>query len=72
MPTDKERFEKLMADFGITFSTTNSYMQDLADNDPNALCIVEGSSDKVKGYSDFFTTWRFDSEGAFVGLEIWE
>lgn len=58
--TNKEKFTALLKEFGVGFY----------DNGGVVMCS-EGT-DKVAGYSGFYTNFKFDADGKFVKMEILE
>lgn len=66
--TDKEKLTDLFNEFGIELRD-HGYCGDIEEN---KLFLVEGHTEKIKGYSGFFTHFEFDDEGKFIECGIWE
>jgi len=62
--TDKEKFKRLLQEFGIGF--TESLITE------GFIIVCRVDNDKVVGYGGFFTEFRFDSRGKFIEIGIFE
>lgn len=58
--TDKEKLEILMKEFRIGY-----------ESDKNGISCVEGG-EKIAGYSGFYADFRFDDNGSFLDMAVWE
>lgn len=67
--TDYEKLKQLFTEFGIAFR--EDWDESGSDN-PNTISLVADDSDKVCGYSYFYSTYEFDENGKFVQVGIWE
>ena len=66
MPTDKEKFMALMAEFGVPLKTSGREATE-------TLAIEAKSGPKVEGYNGFSADFKFDATtGAFISVGIWE
>lgn len=66
--TDKEKFQQLMDSFGVPLIEENY-------NDSDFLNISEFNSmncSKIDGYSGFETRFKFDKQGSFISVGLWE
>lgn len=66
--TDREALEQLLARFGLEPYAGGNTFIDPAD-DEIVLVAKEGG---VEGYSNFHARFRFDDDGKFETLGIWE
>lgn len=60
MESDRTKLEKLLTEFGVGFDREGN----------NIIC--RDCQQKIGGYSGFFTTFEFDTDGEFVKLGAWE
>jgi hypothetical protein len=71
--TDRERFEALMADFGVPLNPTITHVWEPDPDRPNDLTIIaDAPGDRVEGYIGFRADFTFDDDGNFVKVGIWE
>ena len=63
--TDYDKVKALFTELGIGFTE-----HDEKDNVKVICC--EAGSDKVIGYSGFFTDFEFDEDGKFIQMGVWE
>ena len=66
--TDREKLTKLFDELGISLRD-HAYCHD---PEKDSLFLVEGHTDKIGGYSGFYTSFDFDSDGKFIKCGIWE
>jgi hypothetical protein len=68
--TDLDKFIALFQSVGIDIKPTKSdtgFSITLGDADEHPY-----TSDKVKGYTGFYTAIEFDPEGKFISMGAWE
>lgn len=74
--TDKEAFIALLNRFEIPYLNHDDehiYIGSYDEYDFNTSTHTSiPSSDKVKGYGGFYAHWKFDNEGKFVDMGVWE
>ena len=67
--SDYERFIKMCNDFGVEYSANEEANKDTGELE-NVVTFYEGN--KVRGYCNFFSEWRFNKNGAFIEIGNWE
>ena len=74
--TDLERFVDLYKSFGINCNVNkeeDGFVIVLGENEyVGSREVKVTSGDKLGGYSNFFSTIRFDGDGKFLKQEFWE
>lgn len=71
---DKQKLIKLLLDFGVPFKEQRC-KNDRGWNEGvefGNLLYGRDESDKVDGYSGFFTQFEFDENGKFICVGAWE
>lgn len=64
--TDYERVKAMLTEFGVEFTEHKSVKGDLT------FLQCKSGSEKVGGYSGFYTDFDFDKDGKFLGMGAWE
>lgn len=67
--TDKEKLIALLNEWGVPFS---QHVVVDPDSPGQIVGVGREGSDKVSGYSGFFTDFEFDLEGKFQCMGAWE
>lgn len=63
--TDQEKVERLLTDLEIPYRIQ-------VDSDDVVSVLIEVDNDRVKGYSCFYTEFRFTYDGKYIDIGIWE
>lgn len=71
MPTDQEKFEILMIEFGVPF---NTQVCQYGEQTGCVRYVIDDETDnpKVKAYGGFYTEFVFDAQGKFMNIGIFE
>jgi hypothetical protein len=73
--TDLEKLTSLLTEFGIGFTIPTDIPPTKQWNaiPPNSIVIeCEEGSEKIIGYTNFYTHFIFNQDGSFLKMGIWE
>lgn len=71
MTTDKEKLEALLKEFEITPINPDNLMWAPGYATGNDLMLASGVGG-VEGYSMFYCLFKFDEDGSFKSVGVWE
>lgn len=69
--SDLERLGDLLTEFGVGYRVEKGSGGDSFSNYDIRIICEEGGK-KVGGYSGFLCDFRFDADGKFIGMGVWE